>query len=215
MKRRSIAADRFAALVVGHGIAAHLALRLALHLDAAGLVVVNVVVLDIVADPIARAVAAEADARAGIAVALVGAEDIATAARVEAARLGVTLAGAAVALDHIAGRGFLDVDTLVALGVELVLVDPVLIRQVGLGGWVLAVAALLGRGADVDTFAVLPARPESEIVDTAVDNHRAADLVMLREIAQPNALTAGISEGHVEHPQPTDAIARLLAKHIQ
>jgi len=79
-KRRGIASDRLAAGVVRHGIAANLALWLALHFDAAGLVIVNVVVVDIVADPVAGAVAAQADARAGITVALIGAEDIAAAA---------------------------------------------------------------------------------------------------------------------------------------
>ncbi len=154
-------------------------------------------------------------ARAGVAIALVVAEDVAAAARVEAGRLGVTLARAAVVLDDIGRRGFLDVHALVALCVEGVVVDPVRVRLVGVGGGVFAVAALLGRGADIDCLAVFAAAVKAEVVDAAVHKGRIGDLVVLGEVAQPQALAARVSEGHAQHAQAAYAVARGLAQHIQ
>jgi len=93
--------------------------------------------------------------------------------------------------------------------------NPVGARLVGGGGWVLTIAALLGRGADIDRFAIAFAGVKLEIMHAAPLEPRAANFVVLGEVAHSQTLTTGVSERHPQHLQARHAIVWRAADHIQ
>ena len=171
----------------------------ALGADCAHGIVAEGVAVDVVVDAVALAVAADPDAGAAIAVHEVVAEDVAAAARAEAARVLVELARAAVVLDDVLRRRLLDVDAFVAARVKVVVMDPVAVGLVGRRVRRAATAELLRRRADIDRLAVLSAPAELEVVHAAALEDGMRDLVFLGEVAQADAFAAAVAKGHADH----------------
>lgn len=203
-----------ACVFAANHVAADLALGATLHLETADGIIAEGVGIGAVADPIVIFIAAKTDARATVPINHVVTKSVATAPRVETCRFLVSLSRTAIVLDDVSGGALLDVDALVATGVESVVMNPVCVGAVDRCVRHATLSKLLRRGSDIDTFAVLAAILVDEVIDAAIFNGRTGNLVALSLITQPDALAARIPQAHADDAQSGYSIAGAVADRI-
>ena len=152
---------------------------------------------------------AKADPTAGVTVGDIIAEDIVITPRHQSTSLWVATAGAEVIFNQVVKGPFFHLDTFIALSIENIVMNMVFRRAIGFIGRVFAIIPLFGRGAEIDAFAIFAAIAEDKIPDAAILDGIMVNVSAAHKVAQPDALAAGIEQGHVFDLQPLGAAAHF------